>query len=260
MKKYFLVLTLSLITNAAMAQDPAAVRPAASTTAGTTTASAASAAVTITANSTPIELARAALAAQGGDKFRNMKSMMLIGTVDLYAPNSTQSIPGKFVMITSGERVRIEIDARPIVSFKQIYDGQRSYSSLPGVEMPPASKFGPPVLAKLDQPGYTVSDVPNDAVLSEKKKFRRFRIVDSDSNTTDFYIDPSNGHIVAYVIPYNGLMFSTENTKMKEIDGVLVPMNFTQRLNMQQGAFFAEYKVKEAKINAPVGDDVFVIQ
>ncbi len=243
MKKYFLVLTLSLITNAAMAQDPAAVRPAASTTAGTTTASAASAAVTITANSTPID-----------DKFRNMKSMMLIGTVDLYAPNSTQSIPGKFVMITSGERVRIEIDARPIVSFKQIYDGQRSYSSLPGVEMPPASKFGPPVLAKLDQPGYTVSDVPNDAVLSEKKKFRRFRIVDSDSNTTDFYIDPSNGHIVAYVIPYNGLMFSTENTKMKEIDGVLVPMNFTQRLNMQQGAFFAEYKVKEAKINAPVGE------
>ncbi len=159
MKKYFLVLTLSLITNAAMAQDPAAVRPAASTTAGTTTASAPSAAVTITANSTPIELARAALAAQGGDKFRNMKSMMLIGTVDLYAPNSTQSIPGKFVMVTSGERVRIEIDARPIVSFKQIYDGQRSYSSLPGVEIPPASKFGPPVLAKFDQPGYTVSDV-----------------------------------------------------------------------------------------------------
>ncbi len=260
MKKYFLVLTLSFIANAAMAQDPAAVRPAASTTGATTTASASSATVTITANSTPVELARAALAAQGGDKFRNMKSMMLIGTVDLYAPNSTQSLPGKFVMITAGDRVRLDIDARPIMSFKQIYDGQRSYSSLPGVEIPPASKFGPPVLAKFDQPGYTVSDVPSDAVLSEKKKFRRFRIVDSDGNTTDFYIDPANGHIVAYVIPYNGLMFSTENTKTKEIDGVLVPMNFTQRLNMQQGAFFAEYKVKEAKINAPVGDDVFVIQ
>ena len=266
MKKFFLVLTLSLIANAAMAQDPPAVRPATPATPGIKSSSATAAApaatttLAITANSTPIELARAALVAQGGDKFRNMKSMMLIGTVDLYAPNSTQSIPGKFVMITAGERVRVEIDARPIVSFKQIYDGQRSYSSLPGVEMPPASKFGPPVLAKFDQAGYTVSDVPNDAVLSEKKKFRRFRIVDSDSNTTDFYIDPSNGHIVAYVIPYNGLMFSTENTKMKEIDGVLVPMNFTQRLNMQQGAFFAEYKVKEAKINAPVGDDVFVIQ
>jgi len=82
MKKFFLVLTLSLIANAAMGQDPPAVRPAASTTAATTTASASSA-VTITANSTPVELARAALAAQGGDKFRNLKSMMLIGTVDL---------------------------------------------------------------------------------------------------------------------------------------------------------------------------------
>src|SRR6266542_179441 len=216
-----------------------------------------SAAVTITASTTPEDLARAAFTAQGGEKFRKVQSMVLRGSVELFAPNSTQSIPGGFVIATSGDKLRIEIDARPAVSFKQIYDGQRSYSSLPGVEMPPASKFGPPVLAKLDQPGYTVSDVPNDAVLSEKKKFRRFRIVDSDSNTTDFYIDPSNGHIVAYVIPYNGLMFSTENTKMKEIDGVLVPMNFTQRLNMQQGAFFAEYKVKEAKINAPVGDDVF---
>src|ERR1700751_2581846 len=114
MKKCLLVMTLSLIANAAMAQDPAAVRPAASTTAGPT-ASAPSAALTITANSTPVELARAALAAQGGDKFKNMKSMMLIGTVDLYAPNSTQSLPGKFVMITSGDRVRLDIDARPIM-------------------------------------------------------------------------------------------------------------------------------------------------
>jgi hypothetical protein len=29
---------------------------------------------------------------------------------------------------------------------------------------------------------------------------------------------------------------------------------------MQQGAFFAEYKVKEVKLNQPIGDDVFVIQ
>ena len=256
MKKHLSILTLSLMSSAALAQGPAAVKPGASTTPSTTTA----AAIAITEKSTPIELARAALAAQGGDKFKSLKSMMLVGTVDLYPPASTQSISGKFVMITAGERVRIEIDARPIVSFKQIYDGQRSYSSLPGVEMPPASKFGPPALAKFDQPGYTVSAVPDEAVLSEKKKLRRFRIVDSEGNTTDFYIDPANGRIIAYVIPYNGLMFSTENTKMKEVDGVLVPVNFTQRLNMQQGAFFAEYKVKDVKLNQPVTDDVFLIQ
>ena len=266
MKKYFLMLTLPLISSAVMAQDPAAVKPGASTTPATTTSSAtattpaAPTTIAITANSTPVELARAALAAQGGDKFKNVKSTILIGTVDLYAPSSTQSIPGKFVIVTSGERLRMEIDARPILSFKQIYDGQQSYSSLPGVEVPPATKFGPPALAKFDQPGYTVSAVPDAAVLSEKKKLRKFRIVDPEGNTTDFYIDPATARIMAYVIPYKDLMFSTENTKMKEIDGVLVPFNFTQRLNMQQGAFFAEFKVKEAKLNQPVGDDVFVIK
>ena len=249
MKKPIASLVLLLISAAAvMAQDPSAGKPAAAAT------NTAIATIAITANSTPIELARAALAAQGGDKFKNMKSMMLIGTVDLYPPNSTQSIPGKFEMITAGERVHIEIDARPVVSFKQIYDGQRSYSSLPGVELPPASKFGLPVLAKFDQPGYTVSALP------DKKKLRGFRIVDSEGNTTDFFIDPATGRVMTYLSPYNGFTFGTENTKMKEIDGVLVPMNFTQRLEMQQGAFFAEYKVKDAKINQPVGDDVFVIQ
>jgi hypothetical protein len=61
-----------------------------------------------------------------------------------------------------------------------------------------------------------------------------------------------------YLIPYNGYTFGIENSKFKEVEGVLVPWSFTQRLEMQQGAFFAEYKVKEVKINQPVGDDVFV--
>jgi len=114
---------------------------------------AAIAAAPITASSTPIELARAALAAQGGDNYKNLKSTVLRGSVDLYAPNSTQSIPGGFILVLSGDKVRLEIDARPAVAFKQIYDGQRSYSSLPGVDMPPASKFGLAVLAKYDQAG-----------------------------------------------------------------------------------------------------------
>src|SRR5260370_4222403 len=134
----------------------------------------------ITPNSTPIELARAALAAQGGDKFKNLKSMMLVGSVDLYPPNSAQSIPGKFAMVTAGDRVRIDIDARPIFAFKQIYDGQQSFSSIPGVQMPPASKFGLPVLAKFDQPGYTVSGLP------DKNKFHRFLVFIQAANTPAF--------------------------------------------------------------------------
>jgi hypothetical protein len=234
-----------------MAQAPEAAK---ANSAVTVSAGSIPPAPTITASSTPIELARAALMAQGGDKFKNLKSMMLIGSADLYAPNSASSIPGKFVIVSVGDKVRIEIDARPIFNFKQVYDGRQSYSSMPGVELPPPNKFGLPVLGKFDQPGYTVSALP------DKKKLRGFRIVDSEGNTTDFFIDPATARVMQYLTPYNGYVFGTENSKFKEVEGVLIPFNFSQRLEMQQGAFFAEYKVKEVKLNQPIGDDVFVIQ
>jgi hypothetical protein len=222
-------------------------------TAAPTTSSSTGAAVAITATTLPADLARAAFTAQGGEKFKSLKSMILKGSVDLYAPNSTQSIPGGFIWVIAGDKVRLEIDARPAVSFKQIYDGQRSYSSLPGVEVPPASKFGLPVLAKFDQPGYAVTAIP------DKKKLRGFRISDADGNVTDFYIDPTTARVMTFLIPYNGYTFGTENKKMKEVEGVLVPFEFTQRLEMPQGAFFAEYKVKDVKLNNPIGDDVFAM-
>jgi len=46
---------------------------------------------------------------------------------------------------------------------------------------------------------------------------------------------------------------------MKEVDGVLISFEFTQRLEMPQGAFFAEFKVKDAKLNQPIDDDVFAM-
>jgi hypothetical protein len=243
---------LILFCAAALAQGPDAAKSNASTpTPATNTIAAAPA---ITANSTPLELARAALAAQGGDKFKNLKSMMLTGTADLFAPNSAQSVPGKFAMVTTGDKVRIDIDASPMFKFKQVFDGQQSYSSIPGITMPPASRFGLPVLGKFDQPGYTVSALP------DKKKLRGFRIVDSEGNTTDFFMDPGTARVMQYLTPYNGYVFGTENSKFKEVEGVLIPFNFSQRLEMQQGAFFAEYKVKEVKLNQPIGDDVFTIQ
>src|SRR5438874_7162316 len=111
-----------LMSVVALAQDPSATK----SSNANTTAAAAISAPAITANSKPIELAHAALAAQGGDKFKNLKSMMLVGTADLYAPNSTQSVPGKFVIVTAGDKIRIDIDAAPVFKFKQVFDGQQS--------------------------------------------------------------------------------------------------------------------------------------
>jgi hypothetical protein len=210
-------------------------------------------AMSITATTSPIDLAKAALAAQGGDKLKAVKSMILRGSVDLYAPNSTQSIPGGFVIVTAGEKLRSEVDARPAISFKQIYDGQQSYSSLPGVDLPPLTKFGMNMLMKYDQPGYVVSAIP------DKKKLRGFRISDAAGNISDFYVETNTGRVMSFSIPYGGYTFATEHKKFKDFDGVLVPVSFSQRLEMPQGAFFADYNVKDVKLNNPVGDDVFVI-
>src|SRR6185295_10384561 len=80
-------------------------------------------AVVITPESTPMELAKAAFIAQGGEKFRSVQNMMLRGSVSLYPPNSPQSIPGAFSIVTANDKLRMEIDARPIIVFKQIFDG-----------------------------------------------------------------------------------------------------------------------------------------
>jgi hypothetical protein len=211
------------------------------------------AAVAITAESTPTDLAHAALMAMGGEKFRNVQNMVLRGSVNLYQPNSVQSIPGGFSIVTAGDKLRMEIDARPMIVFKQIYNGQQSYSSMPGVEMPPVTRFGWGVLIKYDQPGYKVT------AIADKKKLRGFRIADPDGYATDFYIDPTNGRVMSFLLSYGGYTFGTENKKFKEVDGVLVPFNFSQRFEMPQGAFFAEYSVKEAKLNQTLGDDAFAI-
>jgi len=217
------------------------------------TTAAAAPAVVITPESTPLDLAKAAFIAQGGEKFRNVQNLMLRGSVSLYPPNSPQSIPGAFSIVTANDKLRMEIDARPIIVFKQIYDGQQSYSSMPGVEVPPLSKFGLSVLGKFDQQGYKVTAIAN------KKKLRGFRIADPEGYTTDFYIDPANGRVMEFFLTYGGFTFGTANSKFKEVDGVLIPFSFSQRFEMPQGPFFAEYTVKEVKLNQNLGDDAFAI-
>lgn len=208
--------------------------------------------ITITPESTPIELARAALAAQGGEKFKNLESMMLSGTVNIYPANSPQSISGKFLWITAGERMRIELNAQPLV-FKQIFDGQRSYSSIPGLQMGTPKSSGLVLLRKFDQPGYMVSALPN------KKKLRGFSITDADGHVTEFYIDPATGRVMMYRISNKQFTFATEHSKLQEVDGVLVPYNFTQKLEVPQGTFYLEFRVKEAKVNQPLADNMFAI-
>lgn len=210
-------------------------------------------AVTITPETNPADLAKAAFAAQGGEKFRNVQNMILRGSVQLYPPNSVQSIPGAFSLVTAGPKLRMEIDARPAIVFKQIYDGQQSYSSMPNVEMPPLTKFGLGALAKFDQTGYQISAIP------DKKKQRGFRLTDPDGYITDYYLDSKTARVMSFFLYYNGVTLGTEHSKFKEVEGVLVPFSFSQKFEMPMGAFFAEFSVKEVKLNQTLGDDAFAI-
>jgi hypothetical protein len=234
-------------TNAATASTTATTAsnaPANSQAAGKTSV--------ITAAMTPVELARAAFAAQGGEKFRNLKNMMLIGSVDLYAPSSTQSLTGKFGMLVAGEKLRQDVQSA-LFSFQLIFDGEQSYSSMRGMNLPPLTKFGIPVLAKFDQPGYVVSALP------DKKKERGFRITDAEGNSTDYYVEMATGRVRRFEIPYNRMTYSFEYKGFRELEGVLVPTSFAQKLTAPQGDFVADFKVKEVKLNQELPADAFKI-
>ena len=235
---------LAAFGTTAVAQEVA--KPAAGNGAATTPA------IVITPETTPKDLARAAFLAQGGEKFRAVQNMMLRGSVQLYPPNSVQSIPGSFSLVTAGDKLRMEIDARPAIVFKQIYDGEQAYSSLPNVSFPPLTKFGWGALARFDQTGYQIG------AITDKKK-RGFRIVDPDGYTTDYYLDPKTGRVMSFLIYYEGIVLGTEIGKFKEVEGVLVPASFSQKFEMPMGAFFAEFNVKEVKLNQQLGEDAFVI-
>jgi len=238
-----------LLGTTPVAQEP----PKSAATNGTPSTTPATPAINITPDTTPKELARAAFMAQGGEKFRAVQNMTLRGSVKLYPPNSVQSLPGAFSLTTAGEKLRLEIDARPAFVVTQIYDGERTYSSMPNIVVPPLTKFGWGALARFDQPGYEITALP------DKKKQRAFRIVDPDGYTTDYFIDPKTGRVMTFLLYFNELTLGTDTSQFKEMDGVLIPFNFSQRFEMAMGAFFAEFSVKEAKLNQQLGPDAFAI-
>jgi hypothetical protein len=64
---------------------------------------------------------------------------------------------------------------------------------------------------------------------------------------------------MSFFLYYNGVTLGTENSKFKEVEGVLVPFSFSQKFEMPMGAFFAEFSVKEVQLNQALGDDAFAI-
>jgi hypothetical protein len=210
-------------------------------------------AVAITAQTLPIDLAHAALAAMGGDKFKNAKSIFVTGSADVSAPQSTQVLPATFAITYAGENSRLDIQS-PFISFYAISTSTRSYSSMKGFQLPSMNKFSTRVLIKIDQPGYVVSGLP------DRKKYRAFRVTDPDGDATDFYLDPATGRVMSYEYSYRGTRTVVEHDKFRVVDGVLIPEKFAQKFDLGSiGTAYADFKVKEARVNFEVDEDVFAI-
>lgn len=204
----------------------------------------------------PMELAKAALAAHGGDKFKNMKTLVVTGTADV-SGSPSMTFPAPFVMTYSGDKYRLEMNT-PFVQFKQIYDGEQTYSSAGEVTLPPINRLGLPLLPKIEEKDFVVAALPET-----KKKKTGFRITSPEGYYTDFFIDEKTGEVKAYEASYefNGRTITTsvEIDKLREVEGVKVPEKYAQRFETGNLTVYANFKAKDIQVNSTVEDSVFVM-
>ena len=214
------------------------------------------ASIVISKTAEPIELAKAALLAHGGDKFKSMKTLVVKGSADV-SGSPTMTFPAPFVMTYSGDKYRLEIST-PFLQFKQIYDGQQTYSSNSNISLPPINRLGLPLLPKMEESGFTVSALPE-----KSKKKLGFRITSPEGYYTDFFVDEKTGQVKSYESSYeiSGRTVSTSVAidKVREVEGVKIPERYAQRFDTGQLTVYSDFKAKEILVNSPVADDIFSI-
>jgi len=200
-------------------------------------------------------LAKLALEAHGGDKLRNMKTLVIIGSVDATASNLPQPIPATFVTIFAGDKYRVEIK-NPFQPLKQVFDGTHTVSSLGNNFMlPPFNRMGLPLLQRVGDAGFIVTSIP------EGKKKKGFRVTSPEGYFTDFYLDDKTNQIKAYDSTYNvngrTVKSAVEIDRMKLIDGVTVPDKYVQRIDLEQLTVYLAFTAKQIQVNTEVAADVF---
>jgi hypothetical protein len=253
LRKIILILSAALLPAIGVfAQGDKTEKP----TATVATTAAVAPKIVITAQSTPMELARAAQTAHGGDKLKNLRSISVRGTTDVSAPGSTQTLTATFYIVTAGDKSRFELN-NPIAPVTQIFDGVNLYNSFQQVQLPPMSRLTILLLQKIDDKGYAVSALP------DRKKKRAFRITAPDGYATDFYIDPATGLVDTIEAKFtaNGREISTaiSHDKYREVEGLTIPEKFSQRLDFSGASFYASFKAREILVNTELPENTFII-
>ncbi len=201
------------------------------------------------------DLAKATLAAHGGDKLKKVRTLVMKGSVDLNVFN--QTMPGAFSTAISGDKYFFEI-VSAVQRLKQVYNGQDTYSSIQGFSLPPVTSLGFPLLPRVGDEGYII------AALESKKKQRGFRITTPEGFYTDFIVDEKTNQVKGYDSAYDvGGRIVTTSVEIKAfevVDGVTVPKNYSQRFDLGSMTAYASFKTKTIQINSPIEDAAFALQ
>ena len=210
------------------------------------------------AKATPADaeaIAKAAFQAHGGEKLKKLKTLVIRGSVDVTSSAFPQAIAGGFSTVISGNKYILDIQT-PFQSLKQVFDGENTVSSLPGITLPPVTSLGFPMLPRLGETGYVVTALPEG-----KKKRRGFRLTAPDGFYTDFHIDEKSNLITGYESAYEirGRNFTTsvEVDKNKIIDGLTIPERYAQRFDLGGLTAYSSFKAKEILVNSEIDNAVF---
>ncbi len=246
MKKYFgCFVIITVLSLNGVAQHNSASKPAASTKS-----------VVASVPVTPLDLAKATLAAHGGDKLKKMRSLIMKGSADLSF--NGQSLPGAFSTAISGEKYYFEI-VTAIQQLKQTFDGQYTFSSIPGITLPPVTSLGFPLLPKVGETGYIVAALPDGS-----KKRKGFRITTQEGFYTDFYINEKTGQIKTYESKWTdasnrAITTSVEIDEFVTVEGIVVPKRYAQRFDLGPITAYANFKTNDVKVNSTIEDAAFAI-
>lgn len=204
---------------------------------------------------TPMDWAKTALAAHGGDKLKKMRSLVMKGSVDLSVFG--QPMPGAFSTAISGDKYYFEINSA-VQQLKQIFDGRETFSSIQGFSLPPLTSLGFPLIPKVGDEGYLVS-----ALSATNKKRKGFRVTTPEGFYTDFYVDEKSGQLKGYDSSFESggrvVTTSVEIDEFQTVDGIVVPKKYSQRFDLGSMTAYANFKTKEVLINSTIEDAAFAI-
>jgi hypothetical protein len=208
------------------------------------------------ASQSAIALAKAALEAHGGDKFKNIKSLVIKGTAEV-SGSPTATFPASFYIVFAGDKYVLEIN-NPIQPFKQAYDGKQVSSSFPNFSLPPINRLGLPLLQRLNEEGFVVSELPSSG---KNKKKLGFRITSPEGYYTDFFLDEKTKRVKSYEASYfvanRAVTTSVEIEKWREVEGIVWAERYFQRFDLGNLAVYVDFRAKEILVNQQIDDEVF---